>query len=156
MKLGFIDQPIQWLADPKYMSLVVILCVLWVSMGAGFLAFVAGLKSLDKQYYEAAAIDGIKNRWQELWYITLPMMKPQLMFGAILSITGSLSIHDVTLALFGFPSTEYAAHTVVNHIYDYGYLRFDLGYASAISTVLFLIMIGLNKAVNRLLRKVGN
>jgi len=156
MRLGFIDRPVEWLVDPKYMSYVVILCVLWVSMGAGFLAFVAGLKSMDKQYYEAAAIDGIKNRWQELWYVTLPLMKPQLMFGAILSITASFSIHDVTLSLFGFPSTEYAAHTVVNHIFDYGYLRFDLGYASAISTILFLIMIGCNKAINRLLRKVGN
>jgi multiple sugar transport system permease protein len=156
MRFGFITQPIEWLVDPKYMGLVVVICVLWVSMGAGFLAFVAGLKSMDKQYYEAAAIDGIKNRWQELWYVTLPLMKPQLMFGAIMSITAAFSIHDVTIALFGFPSTEYAAHTVVNHMYDYGYLRFDMGYASAISTILFLIMIGCNKAINRLLRKVGN
>jgi multiple sugar transport system permease protein len=155
IKLGFIQQPIQWLVDPKYMSFVVIVCVLWTSMGAGFLSFVAGLKSMDKQYYEAAAIDGIKNRWQELWYVTLPLMKPQLMFGAILSITGAFSIHEVTMALFGFPSTGYAAHTVVNHLYDYGYLRFDMGYASSISTILFIIMIGCNKAINYLLRKVG-
>ncbi len=155
MNWGFIDQPVEWLADPRYMSFVVIICVLWTSMGAGFLSFVAGLKSLDKQYFEAAAIDGIRNRWQELWYVTLPLMKPQLMFGAILSITGAFSIHEVTVALMGFPSTEYAAHTVVNHLWDYGYLRFDMGYASSIATILFLIMIGCNKAINFLLRKVG-
>jgi len=155
MNLGLSDHPIEWLVDPKYMSFVIILCVLWTSMGAGFLSFVAGLKSMDKQYYEAGAIDGIKNRWQELWFITLPLMKPQLMFGAILSITGAFSIHEVTMALVGFPSTEYAGHTIVNHLWDYGYLRFDMGYASSISTILFVIMIGCNKAINHLLRKVG-
>jgi multiple sugar transport system permease protein len=155
MNLGLSDHPIEWLVDPKYMSFVIIICVLWTSMGAGFLSFVAGLKSMDKQYYEAGALDGIKNRWQELWYITLPLMKPQLMFGAILSITGAFSIHEVTMALVGFPSTEYATHTIVNHLWDYGYLRFDMGYASSISTILFVIMIGCNKAINHLLGKVG-
>ena len=155
MRMGFIREAIQWLADTDYMMAVVIICVLWTSMGAGFLSFVAGFRSMDKQYYEAGQVDGIRNRWQELWFITLPMMRPQLMFGAIMSITAAFSIHDVTIALMGFPSTDYAVHTVVNHLYDYGYLRFDLGYASAISTVLFLLMMGANLLVGRLLRKVG-
>ena len=152
MRLGFIREAIQWLADTDYMMTVVIICVLWTSMGAGFLSFVAGFRSMDKQYYEAGQVDGIRNRWQELWFITLPMMRPQLMFGAIMSITAAFSIHDVTIALMGFPSTDYAVHTVVNHLYDYGYLRFDLGYASAISTVLFLLMMGANRLVGRMLR----
>ena len=155
MRLGFIREAIQWLADTDYMMTVVIICVLWTSMGAGFLSFVPGFRSMDKQYYEAGQVDGIRNRWQELWFITLPMMRPQLMFGAIMSITAAFSIHDVTIALMGFPSTDYAVHTVVNHLYDYGYLRFDLGYASAISTVLFLLMMGANRLVGRMLRKVG-
>lgn len=155
MRLGFIREAIQWLADTDYMMTVVIICVLWTSMGAGFLSFVAGFRSMDKQYYEAGQVDGIRNRWQELWFITLPMMRPQLMFGAIMSITAAFSIHDVTIALMGFPSTDYAVHTVVNHLYDYGYLHFDLGYASAISTVLFLLMMGANRLVGRMLRKVG-
>ena len=155
MRLGFIREAIQWLADTDYMMTVVIICVLWTPMGAGFLSFVAGFRSMDKQYYEAGQVDGIRNRWQELWFITLPMMRPQLMFGAIMSITAAFSIHDVTIALMGFPSTDYAVHTVVNHLYDYGYLRFDLGYASAISTVLFLLMMGANRLVGRMLRKVG-
>jgi multiple sugar transport system permease protein len=153
---GLIKQPIEWLADPRYMSSVIILCVLWASMGAGFLSFVAGLKSVDRQYYEAAAIDGLKNRWQELWFVTLPLMKPQLMFGAILSITAAFSIHDVTIVLMGFPSTDYAVHTVVNHLWDYGYLRFEMGYASSIASILFLLMVGCNKAINQLLKRVGN
>ena len=155
MRLGFIREAIQWLADTDYMMTVVIICVLWTSMGAGFLSFVAGFRSMDKQYYEAGQVDGIRNRWQELWFITLPMMRPQLMFGAIMSITAAFSIHDVTIDMMGFPSTDYAVHTVVNHLYDYGYLRFDLGYASAISSVLFLLMMGANRLVGRMLRKVG-
>lgn len=155
LRWGFIRESVQWLADTQYMMPVVIICVLWTSMGAGFLSFVAGLSSMDKQYYEAGAVDGIRNRWQELWYITLPMMRPQLMFGAIMSITASFAIHDVTIALMGFPSTDYAVHTVVNHLYDYGYLRFQLGYASAISTLLFMCMLGANRLVGHLLRKVG-
>lgn len=155
MSLNLIDEPISWLLDEKYILGVVIICVIWTSMGAGFLSFVAGLRNIDRQYYEAASVDGIRNRWQELWFITLPMMKPQLMFGAIMSITNSFAVHEVTMVLAGFPSTNNAALTVVNHLYDYGYLRFELGYASAIATVLFLMMLGANKLVNMLLRRVG-
>ena len=102
---GFIDRPIEWLSDVRYIKLVITLCVLWSSMGAGFLSFVAGLKNVDQQLYEAAALDGLRNRWQELWYVTLPVMKPQLMFGVVMSISGAFSIHDVTIALAGYPST---------------------------------------------------
>ena len=136
-------------------KIVIILCVLWGSMGAGFLSFVAGFKNIDKQFYEAAAIDGLRNRWQELWYVTLPMMKPQLLFGAVMSITSAFSIHEVTVALAGFPSTEYAAHTMVNHMWDYGYQRFEMGYASAIAAVLFLMMLVCRKLINLLLERVG-
>ena len=156
MNMGFISDPIEWLNDTHYIKLVIIICVLWTSMGAGFLSFVAGFKNVDKQYYEAAAIDGLRNRWQELWYVTLPMMKPQLMFGAIMSITAAFSIHDVTLALAGFPSAEYAAHTIVNHMWDYGYQRFEMGYASAIAVVLFVMLLVSRRLVNLLLRRVGN
>jgi len=155
IKLGIISDPVEWLVDPRYMKTVIIICVIWSSMGAGFLSFVAGFKNIDRQYYEAAAIDGLRNRWQELWYVTLPMMKPQLLFGAVMSITGAFSIHEVTTALTSFPSTDYATHTVVNHMWDYGYLRFEMGYASAIATVLFLMMMLSRKLVVMLLERVG-
>lgn len=155
IKLGFITDPIEWLTNPQYIKMVIILCVLWSSMGAGFLSFVAGFKNIDKQYYEAAAIDGLRNRWQELWFVTLPMMKPQLLFGAVMSITSAFSIHEVTIALAGFPSTEYAAHTLVNHMWDYGYQRFEMGYASAVATILFLLMLGFRKLINYFLGRVG-
>lgn len=155
MNLGFIDNPILFLKDPTYMNNVVIIASLWMSMGAGFLSFIAGLQGIDPQYYEAASIDGIKNRWQELWFVTLPLMKPQLMFGAVMSITGAFMIGDLISGLVGNPSTNYVSHTIMHHLQDYGTTRFEMGYASAIATLLFLIMIISNKAVQKLLSKVG-
>ena len=155
LNLGIIDAPNLWLINPKYMMTVIIIVVLWMSLGAGFLSFIAGLKGLDKQLFEAGLIDGIKNRGQELWHITLPSMKPQLMFGAVMTITQTFAVADVTMALCGFPSTDYQAHTVVNHLIDYGAIRFEMGYASSIATILFIVMIYTNKAVQALLRKVG-
>lgn len=155
MKLGIAREPIQWLHDPKYMLGVIMVIVLWMSLGTGFLAFVAGLQSVDPTLYEAGLVDGIRNRWQELWFITLPSMKPMLLFGAVMSITSSFAVGDVTAALAGMPSTDYAAHTVINHLMDYGYIRFEMGYACAIATVLFLAMVGTNKVVQNLLKKVG-
>ena len=156
MKFGMIAAPIQWLKDPKYINTVVIIAVLWMSLGAGFLSFIAGFQSVDKQYFEAAAIDGIKNRWQEFWFVTLPMMKPQMLFSAVMSITASFGIGDLITGLVGFPSVNYQAHTIMHHLTDYGNIRFEMGYASAIATLLFLLMIGSNLIVKKLLSKVGN
>lgn len=155
MKLGIIYSPILWFQDEKYIVPILIVVVLWMSLGTGFLSFIAGLQNVDRSLYEAGYVDGVKNRWQELWYITLPSMKPQLMFGAVMTITASFAIHDSLAALAGFPSLNYAAHTVVSHLIDYGSLRFEMGYASAIATLLFLTMVFCNKLVQFLLRKVG-
>ena len=155
LKLGAIYSPILWFEDATYIQPILIVVVLWMSMGTGFLSFIAGLQNVDRTLYEAGYMDGIKNRFQELWYITLPSMKPQLMFGAVMTITSSFAIHDQLAALAGFPSVSYAAHTVVSHLVDYGSIRFEMGYASAIATLLFIVMILCNKLVQFLLRKVG-
>lgn len=155
MKLGLILEPIQWLQDERFVLWIVMLVQLWLSLGVSFLAFIAGLQSIDRTLFEAGAVDGVRNRWQELWYITLPSMRPQLLFGAVIQITSSFAIAEVSVALAGFPSVNYAAHTVVTHLMDYGSIRFEMGYASAIATVLFAIMVGSNLVVQKLLRKVG-
>lgn len=155
LNLGLIDKPILWFKDAKYVMTLCIVVALWTSLGTAFLSFIAGLQGIDKSYYEAGAVDGLKNRWQELWYITLPTMKPQLMFGAVLAITGSFGFGGIVTALAGFPSVEYAAHTITHHLDDYGSTRWEVGYASAISFILFLMMIGANMLVNKLLSKVG-
>lgn len=156
IRLNLIQEPITWLQDSSYILLIIIVVQLWMSLGVNFLALIAGLKGIDKDQYEAGAVDGIKNRWQELWYITLPNMKPQLMFSAVIQISSTLGIGAITTALVGFPSIEYSGHTIVNHLVDYGTVRFEMGYASAIATILFLASIGLNKLIQRILRKVGD
>ncbi len=153
--LGIINAPILWLTDPKYMLPICMIVILWMSLGTGFLSFVAGLQGVDRSQYEAGYMDGVKNRWQELWFITLPNMKPMLMFGAVMAITQAFNVCDVTKTLCGYPSTDYAARTVVTHLFDYGYSRFEMGYASAIATMLFIVMILCNKAIQSMLRRVG-
>lgn len=155
MDVGIITEPIQWLTDKRTIFVVLIIVQLWLSLGTSFLAFIAGLKGVDRSLYEAAAVDGIRNRLQEAWHITLPCMKPILMLGAVLQITNAFSVGQISIALVGMPSTDYAGHTVITHLLDYATLRFDIGYASAIATVLFVLMVSTNKLVQRLLRKVG-
>ena len=155
MNIGILNQPMLWLTNPALMMPVILVVILWMSLGAGFLAFIAGLSTVDPVLYEAGLMDGISNRWQELWYITLPNMKGMLMFGAVMAITQSFGVADVTTTLAGFPSTDYAVHTVVNHLVDYGSIRFEMGYASAIATILFFTMIVCNSVIQRMLRRVG-
>ena len=155
MNLGIIDTPILWFINPQYMLPVCMLIILWMSLGTGFLSFVAGLQGVDRSQFEAGYMDGVKNRWQELWYITLPNMRPMLMFGAVMSITQAFGVCDVTMALCGYPSTDYAARTIVTHLFDYGFTRFEMGYACAIATILFLMMFLCNKVIQSLLRRVG-
>ena len=155
IEFNFITEPIQWFADARYVMPLCIIVALWTSLGTTFLSFIAGLQIVDNSLYEAGALDGVKNRWQELWYITLPSMKEQLMFGAVMTITTSFGVCDVTMALCGYPSTDYAARTIVTHLFDYGFSRFEMGYACAIATILFLMMILCNKAIQSLLRRVG-
>jgi multiple sugar transport system permease protein len=155
LKLGVLDNAVQWMQTEKYVLPFLIVVQLWLSLGTGFLSFIAGLQTVNKSMYEAAALDGVKNRWQELWYVTLPAMKPQLMFGAVMQITSSFAIADVSLNLAGNPSVNYAGATVVTHLLDYGTTRLEMGYASAIATILFLLMVGSNQLVQKLLRRVG-
>ncbi len=154
-QLNLISTPIVWLKNPDYLLTIVSIVTLWSSLGTSFLAFIAGLQGVDRSYYEAASVDGIRNRWQELWFVTLPLMKPQLLFSAVMSITGSFGIGAVITGLAGFPTVNYAAHTIMHHLEDYGTIRYELGYASAIATVLFVLMLGCNQLVQKLLSKVG-
>ena len=155
LKLGIISEPLGWLTDPSYNLTIVAVVTIWMSFGAGFLAFVSGLQSLDRTYFEAAAIDGLKNRWQELYYVTFPQMKEFLLFGAVMSISGAFSVGAVNQALTGFPSTNYSTHTMVLYISDYSQTRFEMGYASAGAVTLFALMLFSWRLINKLLRKIS-
>ncbi|MCL1884540.1 MAG: sugar ABC transporter permease [Defluviitaleaceae bacterium] len=152
---GILEDPINWFRDARFVLPILLVIQLWMSLGVGFLAFIAGLQTVDKALYEAGAVDGIRNRWQELWFITLPSMKPQLLFAAVMQITTSFAVADIVTQLAGMPTVNYAGDTIITHLQDVGWIRFEMGYATAIATILFLLMIGTNKAVQRMLRKVG-
>lgn len=151
MNIGLIDEPILWTTDPNFIMTVVIIISLWMSMGTGFLVFLAGLQNISREYYEAGSIDGIRNKFQELFYLTLPMMKPQLLFGAINAIVGSFGVFDIAVSVAGMPSPNYAGHTIVAHLYDYAFIRFQMGYASSVAVVLFIITFILGKVVMKML-----
>lgn len=139
MNIGLINKPIQWVTDPKYMLGVVIFISVWMGMGTGFLTFLAAFRNMSVDQHEAAMIDGIRTSSQELFYIILPQMKPQLLFAAINSTTAAFGVFDVAVAIAGFPSPNYAAHTIVAHLYDFAFIRFEMGYASSVAVILFLI-----------------
>ncbi len=155
INLGMIDTPILWFEDANYVMPLCIVVALWTSLGTAFLSFIAGLQTVDRSLYEAAAVDGIKNRWQELWYITLPKMRPQMLFGAVLSITQAFGFGGIVTALCGFPSVDYAAHTIMHHLDDYGGARYEVGYSSTIAVILFIVMLGSNIVIKKALSKVG-
>ncbi len=151
LDLGIIESPILWNQDANYVLVVVILIQLWMSLGNGFLVFLAGLQSVNPEYYEAAAIDGVGSKFQELWYVTLPQMKPQLLFNCVNAITASFGVFDIAVGFAGIPSPNYSAHTIVAHLYDYAFIRFEMGYATAVGFILFLVTFGLSRVIMKVL-----
>ncbi len=152
LKWGWINTPIQFFTNTSYNVGIIIVIQLWLSLGTSFLSFIAGFQSLDKSYFEAGAIDGIKNRFQELIYITIPEMRPQMMFGAVMQIASSFGVGAICRTLGGFPSTDYSLRTIETHIYDYGTTRYEMGYASAIAFLLCLMMIVTRNLMAKLIR----
>ena len=143
---GFIEAPIQFLQSPDYLMSIMIIVSLWSAMGIGFLAMLAGILNINQELYEAGAIDGISNRFQEVFYITIPSMKPQMLFGAVMAIVGAFQNGAIGVALSGAnPTPQYAGQLIINHIEDYGFLRFEMGYAAALSVVLLLIIMIFSK-----------
>lgn len=151
MSLGVLNEPIQWLINVNYVLPIVIVIGLWSSMGIGFLSMIAGICNSNDELYEAAAIDGIKNRFQEMIYITIPQMKPQMLFAAVMAIVGAFQNGTISALLVGNPSPGYASQLIVNHIEDYGFLRYEMGYAAAVSVALLLIVQIFSRAADALL-----
>lgn len=146
LRLGWIEVPQLWVTDPQYLMNAMIGVTLWSSMGVGFLAMLAGILNVNKDYYEAARIDGMKSRLQEIWYITIPSMKPQMLFGAVMAIVTTFKTGAIGVELSGVnPTPAYSGHLIINHIEDFGFIRFEMGYAAAVSVFLLLLMYVSNK-----------
>jgi multiple sugar transport system permease protein len=151
LSLRVIQEPIQWLQSPQYLMPIMIVVTLWSSMGVGFLAMLAGILEINPELYEAGSLDGINNRFQEIIYITIPSMKPQMLFGAVMAIVGTFQAGAIGVTLSGSnPTPQYAGQLIVNHIEDYGFLRYEMGYAAAVSVVLLLMVLAFTRLANRL------
>ena len=155
LNIGVISEPVQWLQDARFTMIICIFVQLWMSMGVSFLANIAGLQNASPQLYEAGAIDGIKNRWQELWYITLPSMKSIILFSSVMQLQSAFSASSVMTALTGVPSVEYSTHTIVTHLNDVGTVRYEMGYAAAISVILFLLMAVFRQIIDKFIKLTG-
>ncbi len=155
LSLGFITEPIKWLKNSAYVVPIVIIVQLWQSMGVSFLANISGLQNVNGEMYEAGAIDGIRNRWQELWYITLPSMRHMLLFSAIMQISSSFSISALAIQLAGYPSIDFSVDTIISYMADVGTVRYEMGYASAMAVVLFVLMALFRTIVNKALNSTG-
>lgn len=155
LSLNVITSPIQWLKDPSYTLTIVIVVQLWMSMGVSFLANIAGLQNVNPELYEAGAIDGIKNRWFELWYITLPYMKNILLFSAVMQISSAFSVGQICMVLTGHPSVNYSTETIITHLIDMGTIRYEMGVASAISVLLFVLMACSRLIIGKLINALG-
>ena len=157
IRTGFIEQPIQWLQDPKYLLNIMILVSIWSSMGVGFLAMLAGVLNTDKEIYEAAYIDGVSTKFQEIFYITIPQMKPQMLFGAVMAMVSTFNAGSIGVELSGggYITPQNSGQLIVSHINDYGFARFEMGYAAAISVVLLLLVYLLGKVCFKLFGDKG-
>ncbi len=155
LSAGLINEPISWLKNSAYIMPIIVIIQLWQSMGVSFLANISGLQNINGDMFEAGAIDGIRNRWQELWYITLPSMRDMLLFSAVMQIASSFSISAIAVQLAGYPSIGNAGDTLVSHIGDVGTVKYEMGYASALSVFLFVVMIVTRKLIVKLLDSVG-
>jgi multiple sugar transport system permease protein len=150
IELGLITEPVAWLQEQSTIMPVIIIISLWMSMGTSFLVFLAGLQSVPQELYEASWVDGITNPLQEVIYVTLPVMKPQLLFGAVMAIVNSFAVFQIAAQVAGLPSPLYAGHTIVAHLYMHGFIHFEMGYAAAIAVVLFIVTFVLARASMRL------
>jgi multiple sugar transport system permease protein len=149
--MNIIQEPIQWLQSPQYLMTIMIIVTMWSSMGVGFLAMLAGILEINPEIYEAGSLDGISNGFQEIVYITIPSMKPQMLFGAVMAIVGTFQAGAIGVTLSGGnPTPQYAGQLIVNHIEDFGFLRYEMGYAAAVSVVLLLMVLLFNRVANKL------
>lgn len=155
ISLGFLTEPIAWLSSTDYIVPLVVIIQLWSGLGISFLSNLSGLQNINTELYEAGSIDGIRNRWQELWYITLPGMKNMLLFSAVMQIASAFSISGIIQSLAGYPTVGYAADTIVSYLADVGTVKYEMGYASALSVILFLLMVGTRWITNKFINKMG-
>ena len=139
MKIGLISDPINWLAEPVTAQLSVSLILTWMWFGHSFIIVMAGVSGISTDYFEAAHIDGA-NRWQMFTKVTLPLLKPILLYIMITSLIGGLQLFDLPMLITdGIGSPDGSLNTMVLYLYNQAFKYNNYGYASAVAYGLFLI-----------------
>lgn len=134
-----------WLSDPHLALICVVIVSLWMSGGHNMLLFLSGLQSIPTHLYEAASIDGA-NGWQQFWKITLPQLAPTTFFVFVMTCIGSFQVFGQVYMMTG-GGPDNATTTLAHQIYLNAFQYYHMGYASAISVVLLLIILAIT-AVN--------
>jgi len=142
---------IMWLTTPSLAMPAVLLAAWWLSIGYGMIYFLAALQAVDQSLYEAAEVDGA-GRWAKFRHVTLPGIKPVLTFLIVVGMIGALQLFELPYVLFGGPGPNSRGVTVVMYLYLAGFELGNLGYASAVGWLLFVIIMGISIMQVRMMR----
>ncbi len=138
--LGIVDAPVDWLGTPVLLRTVVGVIGAWMWFGNSFIMLMAGVQGINGDYFEAAAIDGA-GRWTIFAKITLPLLRPIMLYVAITSLIGGLQIFDIPyLVSLGNQKMTRSVNTAVMHLYNMAFKNRQIGYAGAIAFILFFII----------------
>ncbi|BCB82093.1 sugar ABC transporter permease [Phytohabitans flavus] len=136
-------EPVQWLATPSLTIPILVVMAVWGGCGYGMVIFVAGLNAIPEEHYESARLDGA-NAWQQFWYITLPQLKPVTTYVVITSLISAFQVFEAVYIVFRGVSSvggvQDSGLMLVPYLYDMGFTKFQLGYASAIAWSLFIVI----------------
>jgi ABC-type sugar transport system permease subunit len=134
----FIGTELNWFGDPKLAMPAVVLAALWISVGYAMVYLLAALQSVDQELYEAAEVDGA-SKWQQFLHVTLPGIRPVLVFLILVGTIGGYQLFELPYVLFHGVWTNYAI-TIVTYLFQMGFEAGDIGYASAIGWALVVII----------------
>ncbi|HEV2295315.1 MAG TPA: sugar ABC transporter permease [Tepidisphaeraceae bacterium] len=143
----FIGTETKWLARPELMMPSVVIAALWLSVGYGMVYFLAALQSVDRELYEAAEVDGAGN-WSQFWNVTLPGIRPVLLFMIFVGTIGALQLFELPYILSAEinegAGPNNSALTIVMYLYNMGFSVGDIGYASAVGWALVVLIFGVS------------
>lgn len=134
----------KWSADKNWVMFTVVMFSVWKNMGYYMVIYLAGLQGINGELYEACGLDGA-NTWQRFWYITLPQLRPTTFFVTIILTINCFKVYDIVYMLAGGNTgvLNESAIVLVYHIYEEAFRNWNLGYASAVAMILFLMVLAI-------------
>ncbi len=153
LSLGMIQEPIQWLSEPSYTLTICMLLTIWLGLGHYMMIFLAGLQNIPEELYDAAMIDGC-NAWQKHWHVSLPGLRPQVTFVAVISSLAALQVfNEIYILTGGLGGILNSASTIVFYLWRSAFVLQHAGYASAVAMVLLVITLAFSVIYVRILER---